>query len=103
MLRASCCGSNDGNTRYLLDEGISLLKEGPGSASKFAPHLISNLEAEEFDLSLLSKVEIFSTEISRGKVRKKKLKKKLTSVSFMYVCVAENGEMLVFFVFFSQQ
>ena len=64
MLRASCCGSNDGNTRYLLDEGISLLKEGPGSASKFAPHLISNLEAEEFDLSLLSKVEIFSTEIS---------------------------------------
>ena len=34
---------------------------------------------------------------------KKKLKKKLTSVSFMYVCVAENGEMLVFFRFFSQQ
>ena len=35
---------------------------------------------------------------------KKKMKKKLTSVSFMYVCVAENGEMLVFFlVFFSQQ
>ena len=33
---------------------------------------------------------------------KKKLKnKKLTSVSFMYVCVAENGEMLVFFSFFS--
>ena len=30
----------------------------------------------------------------------KKLKTKLTSVSFMYVCVAENGEMLVFFSFF---
>ena len=30
---------------------------------------------------------------------KKKLKKKLTNVSFMYVCVAENGEMLVFFLF----
>ena len=31
---------------------------------------------------------------------KKKIEKKLTSVSFMYVCVAENGEMLVFFLFF---
>ena len=29
-----------------------------------------------------------------------KFKKKLTSVSFMYVCVAENGEMLVFFFVF---
>ena len=32
---------------------------------------------------------------------KKKLKKKLTNVSFMYVCVAGNGEMLVFFLVFS--
>ena len=31
---------------------------------------------------------------------KKKGKKKLTSVSFMYVCVAGNGEMFVFFSFF---
>ena len=30
----------------------------------------------------------------------KKVKKKLTSVSFMYVCVAENAELLVFFYFF---
>ena len=30
----------------------------------------------------------------------KKIKKKLTSVSFMYVCVAENAELLVFFYFF---
>ena len=38
---------------------------------------------------------------SKGKVQKKKLKKKkLTNVSFMYVCVAENGEMLVFFLVF---
>ena len=36
----------------------------------------------------------------KGKVQKKIEKKKLTSVSFMYVCVAENGEMLVFFSFF---
>ena len=41
-----------------------------------------------------------SDQMSKGKVQKKKLKKKLTSVSFMYVCVAENGEMLVFFSFF---
>ena len=33
----------------------------------------------------------------------KKKGKKLTSVSFMYVCVAGNGEMLVFFSFFPQQ
>ena len=39
-----------------MDEGISLLKEGPGTASKFAPQLIAKEEAEEFDLSLLSKV-----------------------------------------------
>ena len=37
---------------------------------------------------------------SKGKGAKKKLKKKLTSVSFMYVCVVENGEMLVFFFLF---
>ena len=37
-----------------------------------------------------------------GKGAEKKIEeKKLTSVSFMYVCVAENGEMLVFFSFFS--
>ena len=39
----------------------------------------------------------------KGKVQKTKRKKKLTSVSFMYVCVAGNGEMLVFFPFFPQQ
>ena len=40
---------------------------------------------------------------TKGKVHKKS-KKKLTSVSFMYVCVAGNGEMLVFFLpFFPQQ
>ena len=32
---------------------------------------------------------------------KKKSKNKLTSVSFMYVCVAENAELLVFFTFFT--
>ena len=33
-------------------------------------------------------------------MHEKKVKKKLTSVSFMYVCVAENAELLVFFTFF---
>ena len=36
----------------------------------------------------------------RGRCTKQKSKKKLTSVSFMYVCVAENAELLVFFTFF---
>ena len=36
----------------------------------------------------------------QGKVQNKKSKKKLTSVSFMYVCVAENAELLVFSDFF---
>ena len=40
-----------------------------------------------------------SLSFAQEKVQKKE-KKKLTSVSFMYVCVAENGEMLVFFSFF---
>ena len=46
-----------------------------------------------------------NTKIPRykGKVHRKKSKKKLTSVSFMYVCVAKNGEMLVFFSFFFSQ
>ena len=36
----------------------------------------------------------------RERCTEKKVKKKLTSVSFMYVCVAENVELLVFFYFF---
>ena len=39
--------------------------------------------------------------LTKGKVQKKKLKKKLTNVSFMYVCVAGNVEMLVLFFVFS--
>ena len=43
-----------------------------------------------------------STFILRDFLRKRcqKKGKKLTSVSFMYVCVARNGEMLVFFLLF---
>ena len=53
---------------------------------------IINYKANIFDnLSLLPKNHL-------GKGAKKKLKKKLTNVSFMYVCVAGNGEMLVFFL-----
>ena len=43
---------------------------------------------------------IFSSGIIKGKVHRKKSKKKLTSVSSMYVCVAENAELLFFFTFF---
>ena len=38
--------------------------------------------------------------VALGEGAWKKSKKKLTSVSFMYVCVAENAELLVFFYFF---
>ena len=41
------------------------------------------------------------TPLLLGKGSKKKIEKKLTNVSFMYVCVAGNGEMLVFFFVFS--
>ena len=41
-----------------------------------------------------------SASESKRKVHRKKSKKKVTSVSFMYVCVAENAELLVFFYFF---
>ena len=44
----------------------------------------------------------FYTVCHEGKVHKKK-GKKLTNVSFMYVCVAKNCEMLVFFPLFPQQ
>ena len=40
-----------------------------------------------------------SMKMNKGKVHEKKVKK-LTSVSFMYVGVAENAELLVFFYFF---
>ena len=43
---------------------------------------------------------IVRSEVCKGKVHNKKSKKKLTSVSFMYVCVAENADLLVFFYFF---
>ena len=39
---------------------------------------------------------IWVGQSTKGKVHEKKSKKKLTSVSFMYVCVAENAEVLVF-------
>ena len=42
-------------------------------------------------------------EYVRERCKKIKRKKKLTNVSFMYVCVAGNGEMLVFFLLFSLQ
>ena len=43
---------------------------------------------------------IMAMNMIRERCQKKGKEKKLTSVSFMYVCVAGNGEMLVFFSFF---
>ena len=44
-------------------------------------------------------LRLYRNIMAKGKVQKKG-EKKLTSFSFMYVCVAGNGEMLVFFLFF---
>ena len=44
--------------------------------------------------------QMWQIYLCKGKVQKKKIEKKLTSVSFMYVCVAENSEMSVFFLVF---
>ena len=49
---------------------------------------------------MLLPLSIDISEVLKGKVHRKKSKKKLTSVSFMYVCVAENADLLVFFYFF---
>ena len=38
--------------------------------------------------------------LGEGKMHEKKVKTKLSSDSFMYVCVAENAELLVCFYFF---
>ena len=52
------------------------------------------------DISMMFTINLgIHYNIPKGKVQKKS-KKKLTSVSFMYVCVAENTELLVFFTFF---
>ena len=49
--------------------------------------------------TMLKKQGLNKNEV-RERFKIKKLKKKLTNVSFMYVCVAGNGEMLVFFLLF---
>ena len=51
-------------------------------------------------LTLSGANEMRGNQKTKRKVQKKK-EKKLTNVSFMYVCVAGNGEMLVFFFVFS--
>ena len=48
----------------------------------------------------ISLLKMISAYGDKGKVHRKKSKKNLTSVSFMYVCVAENVELLVFFLLF---
>ena len=62
-------------------------------------------KGQDYILVSIQKSRLFVTllcqYLDKGKVQKKKIEeKKLTSVSFMYVCVAESGEMLVFFLVF---
>ena len=53
-------------------------------------------------LLFLDTFRIQGKDLHKGKVHKKK-EKKLTNVSFMCVCVAENCEMLFVFSFIPQQ
>ena len=79
LLYVACPHHNLGLGNWDQDHGSRTKDQGPesGSASNPPP-----------------------SACPQGKVQKKKLKKKLTNVSFMYVCVAGNSEMLVFFSFF---
>ena len=69
---------------------------------KFSALVSSDSNGTRWILEPVCSLEIYSINQPKGKVQKKR-KKKLTSVSFMYVCVAGNGEMLVFFSFFPKQ
>ena len=57
-----------------------------------------DLEQRRKDKSLFKTASrnVFHNENLGEGAPNKKVKKKLTSVSFMYVCVAENAELLVF-------
>ena len=99
----SCCCCCRWFSYRKLCERISIIQRPRCWASK-----ISGWECQHFPLYIgLSKLKIVSRETShpivfllpKGKVHQKKGRKKLTNVSFMYVCVTENGQMLVFFLF----
>ena len=76
---------------------LSLLRNSPNvdeALTKYF-HILEGEVRQFFSLALS-----YNWNLTKGKVQKKKERKKLTSVSFMFVCVAENGEMLVFISFF---
>ena len=61
---------------------------------------LKSQEGEKFAKRYIFKLKETLLKVShKGKVHKKS-KKKITSVSFMYVCVAKNAELLVVFYFF---
>ena len=60
---------------------------------------MAEIKPSAVNRSTNSHILIYNRVGLRERCKEKKLKTKLTSVSFMYVCVAENGEMLVFFSF----
>ena len=61
---------------------------------------IENQSRSDFEIVVDSNCCPQNRKSLRERFKIKKLEKKLTNVSFMYVCVAGNGEMLVFFSFF---
>ena len=77
----------------MINSPIALLDD-PDDPSLVALHLLNVLAVGRS----LFPGEMFCL---RERCKKKNEEKKLTSVSFMYVCVAENGELLVYFFFFA--
>ena len=82
-----------------LGGGLSICKSGLNSAEENI--LLLHNHCFCVHSNLLENVKVLS-QMKRDKRKvKKKLKKKITSVSFMYVCVAGNGEMLFSPLFFN--
>ena len=84
------------------DEATSPVKTVLGTLVKATGpgHLVLK-EGFRFRNPSHGKIPLGWVNFREGKVQKKE--KKLTNVSFMYVCVAENGDMLVCSSFFPQQ
>ena len=90
-------GWNDG----LKEKNLSSVLRVEQALNKASLSYQSTIVAIVQALPLPPWTRTFNWKASKGKVHRKKSKKKLTSVSFMYVCVAENAELLVFLLFFA--
>ena len=79
---------------------VSILLTLHRGTSDYVEMIIQRLQKQYPTYNCVTHVYVNRRCWYKGKVHKKS-KKKLTSVSFMYVCVAENVELLVFLLFFA--